>query len=114
MYRIIVGFASCCLLMACGSSKVTDPPPPPVVTGTISFAIQNCASFTTADYVVDSVTLGTESIVPGGISKSYTVPSGKRSAKAILRSATSTAGTWTYNDLVTVPDNGSVVAHPHC
>lgn len=113
MYRIIAGFASCCFLMACGSSKVTDPPPP-VTTGTISFALQNCASFTTADYVADSVILGTEQIVQGGTSKSYTVPSGKRSAKAVLRSAVSTVGTWTYNDLVTVPVDGSVVAHPHC
>lgn len=114
-YHHRVGFISCLVLAltACGSSKVTAPPPPPVTTGSISFTIQNCPPFATAEYVVDSVTLGTEQLVVGGLSKSYTVPSGKRSAKAVLRNP-GQLGTWTFNDIVTVPENGSVIAHPHC
>jgi hypothetical protein len=107
-------FVSLLAIMACGSSKATAPPPPPVVNGTIFFALTNCPSFTSAEYVADSVTLGSEAIVQGVTSNGYTVPSGLRSAKALLKSPSSIIGTWTYNDRVNVPENGTVTAHPHC
>ena len=112
-YHRTVCFVSLLAILACGSSKVTAPPPT-VVNGTIYFALTNCPSFTTAEYVADSVTVGSETITPGVASKGYTVPSGLRSAKALLKSPSSTVGTWTYNDRVDVPPNGNVTAHPHC
>jgi hypothetical protein len=98
-------------LAACSSPTVL---PAPVETGTIYFALQNCQAFVTAEYVVDSVTLGTEPIVPGALSKGYTVPVGVHSAKAVVRGPSIPKGLWTFNDRLTIPANGSVTAHPSC
>ena len=112
--KTLLAFASIVLLAACGGGGDVVAPPPPVKTGSLSFELVNCAGFQNAEYVVDSVTVGTEALVQGGVSKSYTVPAGTRSTRARLTSPGSTVGTWTYNDRVVVPENGSVTAHPHC
>ncbi len=107
-------FMLCFVLAACGGSKVTEPPPPPVVTGTIFFALSNCQNYLTAEYVVDSTSVGVEPIVSGVLSKGYTVPSGIHSAKAVVRGLSIPQGLWTYNDRLTVPANGNVTANLKC
>jgi len=105
------------VLMACGgSSGVTapPPPPPPVATGTIRFALTNCQNYQTAEYVVDSTSVGTEPIVSGALSKDYTVPAGLRSTIARVTMTGAANGLWTFRDRLTVPANGTVTATLRC
>ena len=101
-------------VVACGSSVTAPPPPPPVVTGTIFFSLQNCQAYATAEYVVDSTSVGTEQIVPGVLSKGYTVPAGKRNTIARVLKAGAVNGLWTFRDVVTVPEHGPVTATLVC
>lgn len=104
------------MLAACGSDVTGPPTPEPVINGSISFSLdtQKCPGYTTAEYVVDSVSVGTEPIVVGALSKSYSVPSGQRSTIARLTKPGSTVGLWTFRDRLTVPANGQVTAHLVC
>lgn len=100
--------------LACG--KDATAPIPPVEKGSIQFSLEgaDCASYATAQYFLDSLDVGTEPIVAGALSKSYTVPAGRRSAVARLTKPGSSIGLWTFRDVVTVPVDGSVIAHLAC
>jgi hypothetical protein len=100
-------------VLACGNSKVTEPLP---ANGTVTFSLDQaeCQEYATAEYWIDATKVGTEPIVPAVVSQGYSVPSGKRLAKARVLKAGATLGLWTFNNVVTVPANAAVTAYLDC
>lgn len=111
MKKIFLALATSSLL-ACGNSKVTEP----VINGTITFSLDQveCQDYATAEYWIDSTKVGTEPIVRATASQGYTVPSGRRVARARVLKPGATLGLWTFNNPVTVPANGAVTANLDC
>lgn len=93
------------LTMAC---RDTNAPP---ATGTIVFTMElaTCRGTHQTFFVIDTSLVGPELLGPGGTSQAYRTTEGRHATRAKIENYVGdTATLWTYNDIVTVPANGSV------